>query len=403
MSDFKRGNPSRDNAEQSKNQARSAEGLRNTLEARQATDQARQHAPPQDSTGRQDMSVQDKSAGPNLHSERTQDKRSHEAGRRNEAAERQSVAQPEQGMGFRFNEDKPARGEPERWWNNLTSDQRAALRNPDATVVITALASGPGSNADNQALSERRADNTASILKERFGVQAKFKVEAVGEQNATNSEHDNRNDRVAFIDIIAPGKVLPEVANLIVHASKDLSKMPDRLPEYNLLKELKDRLLDGPPGETAIFKEVAKLTGKLFEGLGQLRLANERMMTLIGVKYSLNIIERDARLSNNRHILEGQTYTPTELRERTRTHWGGEIANEAYRGSYLVLNSDGLTTDVNRGIDGVANAANAVLGASRTPADRQIALRSLVRAVDTRIIQEQAQLTRDVLESKRNR
>ena len=129
---------------------------------------------------------------------------------RREKAERKRVAHPQGGVGFEFGKDKPAAGEMDRWYQSLSKEQKEALRDPNAEVTITATASRVGSAEYNLDLSKRRGENVAKILREKFGVAAKIKVEALGEEPAewreAPDQKDDHTDRVAHIDILPATK-----------------------------------------------------------------------------------------------------------------------------------------------------------------------------------------------------
>lgn len=154
---------------------------------------------------------------------------------RKEKAERKRIAHPQGGVGFAFDRDKPAKGEVDRWYTNLSKEQRQALKDPRAEVTITASASRVGSSDYNRDLSKRRGENVAEILKNEHGVTAKIKVDARGEEPAedrgAHPTRDNHTDRVAYIDILPAGKPAdkPKEAPKRERSEKGKTTIP---PEY---------------------------------------------------------------------------------------------------------------------------------------------------------------------------
>jgi outer membrane protein OmpA-like peptidoglycan-associated protein len=123
-------------------------------------------------------------------------------------------------VGFGFDKDVPAAGEMERWYKGLTNEQKEALEDANTKVTVTATASRRGSREYNQDLSERRAENVARILKERYGVAAQVELEPLGEDPAEDrgvrDGVDDHTDRVVDITILSgvkkaeQGKETPE-------------------------------------------------------------------------------------------------------------------------------------------------------------------------------------------------
>ena len=173
---------------------------------------------------------------------------------RREKAERKRVPHPQDGAGFQFDADKPAAGEMDRWYKGLSNKQKEALKSQNTEVTITASASRAGSAKYNLDLSKRRGDNVAKILKEKYNVSAKIKVEAMGEEPAemrkAPDQKDDHTDRVAIIRIL-PGTDKPA-------ESKDKVKTFDEA-----LKRAKDILSKRKPKEARVAKRLDGLLKKI--------------------------------------------------------------------------------------------------------------------------------------------
>jgi outer membrane protein OmpA-like peptidoglycan-associated protein len=116
--------------------------------------------------------------------------------------ERGMVAAPHDGVGFRYGSARLEPGQMQRWLAGLEPGLREALHDPSARIRIVAGASRPGTEKDNLALSQHRADAVATWLR-RNGATATIEVTGVGETPAREQGRpnvDNANDRTARIE-----------------------------------------------------------------------------------------------------------------------------------------------------------------------------------------------------------
>jgi hypothetical protein len=132
-----------------------------------------------------------------------------------EAAERNRVASPKDGVGFGFGDDKPERGQVERWLSGLGAADKTALQEGTAKLFITARASRAGDADFNQQLSTKRAENLAQDLSKLLEIPPdQIRWQALGEDEARSQGRpdgkDNADDRTASIEIVREGERQPE-------------------------------------------------------------------------------------------------------------------------------------------------------------------------------------------------
>ncbi|MCU0568234.1 MAG: OmpA family protein [Oculatellaceae cyanobacterium Prado106] len=121
-----------------------------------------------------------------------------------EQAERQRIYHPDDGVGFAFGQDQLAPDEMDRYLNQLSAPEHLKLIGGKSKIMIRAYASHPGSDADNQSLSERRAAHVKDQLIQRGVDPARIETIALGSQGAdlAGSEHqDNHQDRWVAINL----------------------------------------------------------------------------------------------------------------------------------------------------------------------------------------------------------
>jgi outer membrane protein OmpA-like peptidoglycan-associated protein len=330
-----------------------------------------------------------------------------------EAAERQKVSHPEDGVGFRFGDKNPAKGEMECWYKSLPENLHKALQDKESTVRISARASRPGSDSFNQQLSDQRAESVKQWLKDK-GVKAKIEAKGVGEYTAQIEDRpDNQDyamDRTARIVIepadrgtssvkveSAPQQRAPERPP----ADKappigDLAKEPPLPHEYDHEKAVRDFFTKMPPKDiVGIHKRILTDTLSLFksylEGVAETAAANSAEAQRVGVFYSLNVFGRDARTGAGPHIQEGKLYDAREVERLTNQRYGDRMHHDPRIG---VMNSDRIA-DMRRGIERTTQAVNRIVREARTPDERRKTLDAFVTSVQQKILETRARRTEE--------
>ncbi len=154
-----------------------------------------------------------------------------------EQAERAAVASPKDGIGCPFG-GVPAHEAIEAGFAGLSPEKKALLRNPDAVVRLTGMASRVGSAEFNERLSRHRAERVADFLRNDPEVKARIEVDGQGFDTAVTDGHppdkDNRNDRIVLVEIELEGKGAPD-------RSKQGSDQPAQ-PKVEASESPKDRI-----------------------------------------------------------------------------------------------------------------------------------------------------------------
>jgi hypothetical protein len=121
------------------------------------------------------------------------------------------------------------------WYENLSETERAALKDPNAVLLVHGFASRSGNPDFNLRLSKRRAENTGEALFEEFddvnAVVSGWSGEGLADLAGRPDKRDNHEDRIVLINIItaSEGKG-PE-------ARRGLSELPDDYADKAKLEE----------------------------------------------------------------------------------------------------------------------------------------------------------------------
>jgi flagellar motor protein MotB len=170
-----------------------------------------------------------------------------------ERAERQRVTRPEGGIGFYHSSAVPAAGHLDKWLAEIGPEQRTAIKEGKAELIITGFASRSGDRQSNQPLSEARARAVADQLELRGIDRSNIHHYGVGEDLAKLAgrpdNKDNAQDRIVMIDVVPKVepqrqeklKVTPDEASRVV--SQLLSPFPVPLAR-DMLKEAKNGLFN---------------------------------------------------------------------------------------------------------------------------------------------------------------
>lgn len=318
-----------------------------------------------------------------------------------EKAERARVAQPQEGVGFGFGKDKPSQTEVKRWYNGLSAEDKAALKDTNTTVHITATCSKPGKPDYNQNLSDRRAESMAKILQQEYGVDpSRIKAVGLGEDAAQDNNpdapdnQDDHQERVALIHFEKKSSAPVKEAAEAGQKAGDSGKPPEPSEKYKIEDGIKDSIINVliklRSESVKAAKTVVDYATHFFLGVGEAHAKNEQASTARGVQYSLSIMNSDVT-SNNPHVTEGKPYSAGELSKRIREN--GPLNNEIQREMpYLkVLNSE-ADKQFRKGMDVVARNINPVLAKASTPEQRRAVIKAFVNEGTKRI--QQAYRTR---------
>ncbi|MGD8603102.1 MAG: OmpA family protein [Anaerolineales bacterium] len=323
-----------------------------------------------------------------------------------ERAERAKVANPSDGVGFGFGKDKPTKEAVKRWYDGLSAEDKAALKDPSTMVYITATCSKPGKPGFNQGLSDRRAENTARILEKDYGVdRSRISPLGLGEINdpfdgESDDNKDNHKLRVARIGI-HPGTIEPsgetrktqeptgdtQRAKDAGGKTGDQGKPPEPpekyTPEQGMKDSVKDVLVNLISDSIGAAKTVADYAIQFITAVGEAHDKNKQQATARGVQYSLSILSRDDK-TENAHVKDGKPYTVDGMVKRVRETYQKEIDFEM---PYLKTENSEGSKQLRQGISVTVQNLNRVLAKARTPEHRRTVIETFVKEGQKRISQ----------------
>src|SRR5262249_30963008 len=150
------------------------------------------------------------------------------------------------GVGFPFNSSKPAEGATNRYIEDQTAANKAALGDSNAILHADVGASRPGTEKYNKDLTDRRGAALISELR-AAGVKAQIVIDSGGEAAAIAArkpEHqDDAGDRVATFRIERGPDRPPENGD-IGGAVNDVMKLLQKPPDDKHAKEVGDMVVN---------------------------------------------------------------------------------------------------------------------------------------------------------------
>lgn len=173
------------------------------------------------------------------------DRRITEAERR----EREKVAQPTDGVGFRFGSADLDREGFARYINSVPDAQKERWQeDPETRLVIEGSASRPGSDQVNDDLSQRRAETLAEGLRE-WGFAGEIEIVAAGESEAMRDNWPEDMDRAEY----RSARVVAEVRGI------EFDREPEIEVEVPTLAERKELLpIDLKAGEWLMRRQLGR-------------------------------------------------------------------------------------------------------------------------------------------------
>lgn len=327
-----------------------------------------------------------------------------------EKAERQRVAHPANGWGYRHGAARADLEQKDRWYRSLTDAKRRALDDPNARVFVLMNRSRSGSETFNLALSERSKQDAEQTLRARYGVRAQIEIHALGEERAILSNHpdgkDNHLDRVATIDIIeggSPAGTQPPDLKAAEKAGADVGRGLGTLPEKphretprdiaielvgHALAEALGHALEVPLTPISVGGMYAH---KLLEAHKENKEATEKGARLVGAYYAIDLIGDDA-MRFDPHSVHGTPYTQAELASRLYGTRGSPFQDErgwlATLGTVSGADTARVDHAIARGVQDAVDAANGLMRRFGSAEERRAGLLSLRQSVIERIDHE---------------
>jgi len=313
-----------------------------------------------------------------------------------EKTERARVAQPREGVGFGFGKDKPTQAEVKRWGNGLSAEDKAALKDPNTTIHITATCSKPGDRDFNQGLSDRRAENMAKIMEKEYGVdRSRIKRVGLGEDPAHDNNpdapdnQDDHQERVVLIHFEKKSEAPIKDAGEAGQKAGDSGKPPEPPEKYKIedgIKDgIKDFLINLVSESVGAAKTVVDYAVQFITAVGEAHEKNKQAAIARGVQFSLSIMSSDVK-SDNPHVTKAKPYTTDELAKRIRKN--GPLNSMIQREMpYLKVQNRKADKQFRKGMGIVARNINPVLAKARTPEQRRQVIEAFVNDGTKRISQ----------------
>ncbi len=304
-----------------------------------------------------------------------------------EAQERRSRARPGDGMAFDYNRRTLPKGEYQRWYQGLSSQDRALLAQPGTRIEIYASASRPGSDQYNQKLSKDRAEAVAVELNKQLGIpRSQIKPQGLGEDPAVDNlppgfdpgrfeNVDNREDRAAQI-VIVPAESSRKTGIDTGDAKKagteagKKAKIDKPSPKYTPEEGMKDL----PKFVKDYKKVIAESVKRFFKAVHEAHRLNEQASHACGVRYAVDLIQTDATPSSRSpHTEKGEPYSGDDLWKRMEANPIMKAAFYREMTSHLVENTNGKQT-AKQAMRQIADTVNKLLQKAGSPEQRRALL-----------------------------